>query len=264
MSDTASDSPIDGRRNLGNNGSHNFVKSGFDFDDEYDDDEDGAEDEEKDNGKRKADGGFFSALASLIEVVAAPVSPTRPRGGSSRGTASRGGASHVPRPEKARPPAAHTRIPETRISKASEGVPNRVRGQEAPAISQSASEDTREALSSGRPPRSPAPRSYATGCQDESAEWRGGWAPLTPTPQELHTRRGGRTSPPRPSVPSLPRDGLTCPKPSKSECTYDGGVLRQGGHGGTSEGVVGMVEREKPVELGFPSERPWAYGFGSG
>lgn len=253
-----SDSPI--------NGSRNVVKGGFDLDDDYVDDEDGAEeDEEKDNGKRKVDGGFFSALVSLIEVVAAPISPTRPRGGSSRGTASRGGASHVPRPEKPRPTAVHTRIPEeTRISKASKGVSNRVREQEASAITQSASEDTREALSSGRPPRSPAPRSYATGYQDESAEWRGGWAQLTPTPQELNTWRGGRTSPPNPSVPSMPRDGLIRPKPSKSECTYNGGVLRQGRHGGTSDGVVGVVEREKPVELGFPSERPWAYGFGSG
>lgn len=238
-----SDSTIDGSRDLGSNGIGNIVKSGFDLDDDYD--VDGAEDddEEKDNGKRKADGGFFSALVSLIEVVAAPISPTRSRGSSSRGTASRSVVSHVPRPEKPRPTAVHTQIPkETRISKASKGVYNSVREQEALAITQSASEDTREALSSGRPPRSPAPRSYTTGHQDESAEWRGGWSHPTPTPQ----------------------DGLICPKPSKNECTYDGGILRQGRHGRSSDGVMGVVEKEKPAELGFPSERPWAFGFGSG
>ena len=290
----------------------------YDDDDcESEDDEDEDEGDDGNNNKndqqqrRKSDGGgFLSALVSFIEVIAAPVSPVKSRGGRGdssraprprdmRNTANRPGerngrrtpalAREVPtnssRGEKTSPGrGASTRAPPPREARpVTNGLgprngtrtlePNRevstTSSQEEKActgIAQRASVEIHEA-STGPTQQAHSPAGGLSperiGDNNESGDWRGGWTPLHSNRQQEYAspRQRQTTSESWVSTPSSNRTG------DEHEYSFDGDLLGRGGDSRISEGMVilpGEVEPETPAELGFPSERPWAYGFGSG
>lgn len=128
-------------------------------------------------------------------------------------------------------------------------------------------------------PRSPTSSSAALSRQEAQqngggaagdygeGDWRGGWS--TPSAADHSVAQRGRVFESSPPKLKLDRGfGSSLSTASSTEPGDDYEHLRRGGGGG-SGAANGVVERggasiEKPVELGFPSERPWAHGFGSG
>lgn len=223
---------------------HSSNRGGRDGDDEWQEGRD-----------KKKEVGLLSALVSLIEVVAIPTSPMRSRGGAP-------GAGETPgtKGPPARSPAA---VP----------APDTHRGGEAGDGS------------------------------GEGGNWRGGWTVLPPSvkqglaveaqPDACEAREAElsplqlrkeydfdsetrtQLSPLRlqkefGGFSSLSTEGTLI----ESGDDYEAMLLRSGGGGvlsstanaeavDSSSSEVGVSLDEKPAELGFPSERPWAHGFGS-
>lgn len=186
-----------------------------------------AGDDGRQEGGKKEGSGFLSALVSLIEVVASPTSPARPLHGRAAAGASK-------KPETKRPPAL--------------SVAGRING------------DWRAGWST--PKGSVGTQSGTTG---------GDSSPLL-LRKEYGSDSETRTQVLQPDVGEFPS-----PSPTSAgfrSVTGDDLVREGGGLGGVDSSSGGLenrnrvVERgalfdEKPVELGFPSERPWAHGFGS-
>ena len=194
-------------------------------------------------GEGGGGGGFLSALVSLIEGVASPTSPVRPRRGGAAGGAGK-------RPDAKRPPPLS--IPN----------PKGVMGDES---GESAGGGRATTLS----PSSAA--GAGAGAADGAAvrtHSRGDSSPLV-LRKEYDPEPGSR------GQPLEEKDIKGCASPSTAGSLTESGddLLRGGGgeNGGASGGTanaglvdsdVGVFLDEKPVELGFPSERPWAHGFG--
>lgn len=214
---------------------------------------DGGDDERQRGGKKKEGGGFLSALVSLIEVVASPTSPVRSRGDARTGGG--GGKNAVKKPEtmKKRPPAL------------------------SPAFSVAtpmgeASDESREGGGGGR-----------------GGDWRAGWSTPKGSVGVRSETTGGDSSPlllrkeydsesgKRTQMLQAEEEvgGFTTPSTagflteSGDDLVRDGGGVGVAvGNGSENRGVfdssgVEVLLDHKPVELGFPSERPWAHGFGS-
>lgn len=101
-------------------------------------------------------------------------------------------------------------------------------------------------------------------------DWRGGWSTPPPTDHSVaHRGRAFESSPPKLKLERGFGSSLSTASSTEPGDDYEAHLRRGGGGGGGSGATNEVVERggasgEKPVELGFPSERPWAHGFGSG
>lgn len=254
--------------------------------------------EDDDERQRKKDGGFLSALVSLIEVVAAPTTPVRSREAARAG---RSGES-----SKSVTPTATAEVARAKARGAGrdqlEGASHPARGRDGggggnPSLSSLG--PTGEArAASGFPPRSPVrstqggaevlPRRRARGQPPRSptssaalsrevqsgvaagdsvrGDWRGGWS-SPPAGHSVARRERALESPPKLKLERDFGSSLSTASSTEPGDDYEAHLRRGGGGGsGPTNGVVerGGASREKPVELGFPSERPWAHGFGSG
>lgn len=199
-------------------------------------------DDERQEGKdKKKEVGILSALVSLIEVVASPTSPVRPRSG----------------------------VPDANATPGMKGPPSRL------------------------PTAVPAPDTQRRVAGDSSGggNWRGGWTALPPsvgslaveaTPDAVCERQEAESSPlqlrkeydsgsgtrTQLSPLRLQKEfgGLSSLSTAgtliESGDDYEAMLLRGGGSGILSR-TAETEPVENPVELGFPSERPWAHGFGS-
>lgn len=187
-------------------------------------------------GKKKEGSGFLSALVSLIEVVASPTSPVRSRPGG-------GGATPGARKkaETKRPP----------VLSAATSIDDDSRG--------GGGADWRAGWST--------PSGSAVGGKRETTAGRGGDSSPLLLRKEYDAESASRTQ-------MLQAEDGGFPSPSTAGfMTESGDVFARFGSGdgvgngsegrGVVESGVGVLLDEKPVELGFPSERPWAHGFGS-
>lgn len=197
-----------------------------------DGDGDGGRRHQRGGTKKKEGSGFLSALVSLIEVVASPTSPMRSRGGGGGGATSGGGKN----PEMKRPPAATTPM----------------------------DEESRDGAGGGR----------------GEEDWRAGWStPRGSVGVETGTARGDSSplllrkeydseSASRTRMLHAEDGGFPSPSTTAGFLTESGDDLARYGSGigvetGSEDRGVEVSLNEKPVGLGFPSERPWAHGFGT-
>ncbi len=193
-------------------------------------------------------GGFLSALVSLIEGVASPTSPMRARGGAAGGASKKPGAR--------RPPAASS--------------------SPGPALATATSQSGRTDDDSG----------------EGEGDWRAGWSTPAADDDESPAARSqsgrGDTSPlvlrkeydsgsgsrgqllEKEDIRGFASHSTAGSLTESGDDLLRGGGADNGGRtsgGGTAsktvvENGIGELLDEKPVELGFPSERPWAHGFG--
>ncbi|CBJ48497.1 conserved unknown protein [Ectocarpus siliculosus] len=212
----------------------------------------GDDDERKQRGHKKAasvgGSGFLSALVSLIEVVASPTSPMRSRGGGG------GGGGKKPDVVPGRPPQS----PAKPLAVAAEtGVED---AGDAPGVGKGGGQNWRAGWST-----LPASgEGLAIEAQQQPSGGRGEEAESSPLRlrKEYDSGSGSRTqlSPLR-----LRKEfgGFNSHSTggSLAESVDDGGGANGNAHG-VADGAASF-EETPPPELGFPSERPWALGFGN-
>ncbi|CAM9411737.1 unnamed protein product [Scytosiphon promiscuus] len=211
-------------------------------------------------------GGFLSALVSLIEVVASPTSPSRSRDCAAGERAQAGQVSSTacrPHPQSSAGPQAGNGQGERRGAGGRGGGGDwRAGWSTLPASEEGLAVEAHPAAVEQRGAESPLRlrKEYGSG-----SEIRTEVASLSPQKE-----RG---------FASLSTAGSL----TESGEDYDSALLRNSGGGGgggrSSSGNdgraglssvaanrgdvgIGVLLDEKPVELGFPSERPWAHGFG--
>eukprot|EP00752_Nemacystus_decipiens_P016447 g14702.t1 len=189
--------------------------------------------------KKKEGSGFLSALVSLIEVVASPTSPVRSRGGGGGGGGATAGADKEP--ETKRPPALSAAAPMDEESLGGAGGAEGGGGDE----------DWRAGWST--------PRDSVGVVRGETARIGGDSSPLL-LRKEYDSESASRTQ-----MLHAEDVGSGFPSPSTAGFLTESGddLARYGSGTGVVESGVGVFLDEKPVELGFPSERPWAHGFGT-
>lgn len=225
----------------------------------------GGPDGDKEGGGGGGGSGFLSALVSLIEVVASPTSPPRSRDSAPVGTA---GTGRVPQ-------TAYEHSPQSLAEqRAGNGRGGQGRGGEG---GEAGGGDWRAGWSA-----SPA---TAKGLALDVLPVAAGGQQGAESPLQLRKEYGsGSEIRTEVSPLSLQKEiGLaslsTAGSLTESGEDYDSALIRAsgGGRGGggddgragmadaaanRGDGGVGVLFDEKPVELGFPSERPWAHGFG--
>ncbi|CAM9846313.1 unnamed protein product [Ectocarpus sp. 12 AP-2014] len=218
----------------------------------------GGDDERKQRGHKKATSvggsGFLSALVSLIEVVASPTSPMRSRGGGGSGG---GGGGKKPDVVPGRPPQSPAKPP---------AVAAETRGGDAgdaPGVGKGGGRGG-ENWRAGWSTLPPSGEGLVIDAQQQPSGGRGQEAESSPLRlrKEYDSGSGSRTqlSPLR-----LRKEfgGLNSHSTggSLTESVDDGGGANGNAHG-VADGAA-LFEKTPPPELGFPSERPWALGFGN-
>lgn len=240
--------------------------------------------DDEDERQRKKEGGFLSAIVSLIEVVAAPATPVRSRGSPVQGASPAGGnatAAGARRKELEQASMGDIRGRDLSLT-----LPQAIEGARPPSAfppRSPARTPTRSSLRRRAPlhPRSPTSSASLArqtrnggGGRGEAGVpgWRGGWSPLSPASEAAQQTAAFRSGPPKAKLQRGFGSSVSTASSTEPGDEYEMQMRRAaGGTGGgsgstTNSGVVetGSDLNEKPVELGFPSERPWAYGFGSG